>query len=91
MDGNRVNQELVRSVVSSASVRVAKQILYRYSGDPHSDETIIDRNGEIPIPVKHEVLKRHSKKWKVVAVETLDSVAGPKTVPTYLVYLTDSF
>jgi hypothetical protein len=72
-------------------VGVAKQIVYRYNGDEHSDETIIDRDGNIRIPVKHDVLKRHGKDWKVFAVETVETVTGRKAVPVYRIFLTENF
>jgi hypothetical protein len=65
----------------------ARQIVYRYNGDEHSDETIIDRDGDMPIPAPNEMLKRHSKGWKVVAVQTVETVTVRKTVPVYRVFL----
>lgn len=73
------------------SVGLPKQIVYRYNGDEHSDETVIDRDGDMRIPVQHEVLKRHGKPWKVFVVRTVETAAGPKAVPVYRVFLTENF
>jgi hypothetical protein len=73
----------------SDSVGVTKQIVYRYNGDEHSDETVFDRDGDMQIPVHHEVLQRHGKGWKVFAVQRVETVAI--AIPVYRVFLTENF
>jgi hypothetical protein len=64
-----------------------KQIVYRYNGDPITDEIVQDLEGEITVPEKGGLIKRTQKRWKVVNVF---KTVG-KGIPIYTVFLTDNF
>jgi hypothetical protein len=67
----------------------SKQIVYRYNGDPKSDEVQPDLDGEIPIPQRDQIVMRNGKNWKVVQVNTETTVSVPKAVPIVRIFLTD--
>jgi hypothetical protein len=67
----------------------AKQMVYRYNGDATSDEVEVDRDGEITVPERDQIVMRKDKRWKVVHVITEVTVAGPQAIPVVRVFLTD--
>ncbi len=67
----------------------AKQIVFRYNGDPASDEVEVDLNGEASIPEKGWVIKRKDKSWSVVQVNVETSLSAEGPTPVVLVFLTD--
>lgn len=67
----------------------SKQIVYRYNGDPKSEELEDDLDGEILVPQRDQIIIRNEKNWKVVKVDIETTVAGPKTIPIVYIYLTD--
>jgi len=64
-----------------------KQIVYRYDGTASSDEVVEDFAGEMVIPEKGNLIQRNGKMWKVVHVIKEETVAGPKAIPIYRVFL----
>ena len=54
----------------------AKTIVFRYDGDPNSEEEISDLDGEIETPQKDQVINRKGARWKVVHVITELGMAG---------------
>jgi hypothetical protein len=72
----------------SERVGNAKQVVYRYNGDPKSEETEPDLYGGGAVPEKDAVLKRKGKSWTVVKV---DIETSGKNIPIYRIYLTDKF
>jgi hypothetical protein len=55
-----------------------KQIVYRYNGDPNTEEPLIDYDDEIPIPNKDDVIQRNGTSWKVIQVSVAQGVTVPK-------------
>jgi hypothetical protein len=69
----------------------AKQIVYRYNGDPKSDEVVQDADGVLPTHFMGEFVMRNGKLWKVVNVNDELTVAGPRAIPIHWVFLTDTY
>ena len=67
----------------------AKQMVFRYNGDPATEEHVVDFDGEETIPTKGAVIERKGKQWKVVAVHKEETVTTPKAIPLYRMYLSD--
>lgn len=67
----------------------AKQIVFRYNGDPATEEVVQDLDGEETVPVKGMVIPRKGKQWKVVMVTAEQNITTPRAVPVHRVYLTD--
>ncbi len=53
-----------------------KTIVFRYDGDPKSEEEVSDLDGEIDTPQKDHVITRKGARWKVVHVITELGAAG---------------
>lgn len=68
----------------------AKHIVYRYNGDPKSEETVADWTGDLPLHTAGEIVERKGMRWKVVIVNDESTVAGPKAIPIHRVFLTDT-
>jgi hypothetical protein len=58
-------------------MRFAKQIVFRYNGDPTTEEIDLDMDGERAIPEQRSLGER----WKVVQVNAETSIAEPFEVP----------
>jgi hypothetical protein len=67
---------------------IAKQIVYRYNGDPKSEEVDQDLYGGAAVPERDAVVERKGKSWRVVKV---DIETSGKNIPVYRIYLTDRF
>ncbi len=66
----------------------SRQIVFRYNGDPHSEETEQDLDGDFPLPNAGDLMERNGKKWKVIKV---DETRGSKTEwPVYRIYLQET-
>jgi hypothetical protein len=65
----------------------AKQFVYRYNGDPHSEEVEVDIEGVIPIPRAGEFVIRKGKQWRIV--HKLIEPPEPEGLPTVRIFLTD--
>jgi hypothetical protein len=70
-------------------MRVAKQIVYRYNGDPTTEEIDLDMDGEKSVPEQGSFIDRKGERWKVVQVNVETSMAEPFEVPIYRVSLTN--
>jgi len=46
----------------------AKELIYRYDGDPATEERVTDITGEATVPGVGEMIERQGKEWRVVAV-----------------------
>jgi hypothetical protein len=68
-------------------MRRAKQIVYRYNGDPTTEESDLDMDGEKPVPEQGSVIERRGERWKVVQVKMEISAEEPFAVPIYRVFL----
>jgi len=61
----------------------AKQMVFRYNGDPATEEHVADLRGEETIPTQGAIVERNRKHWKVVAVHKEETVTTPKAIPVY--------
>jgi len=61
-----------------------KQFVYRYEGDPKTDEVVQDLEGDTPVPQKGAVIPRKGTTWTVVEVLTSHN---PPAIPVYRVFL----
>lgn len=69
----------------------AKQIIYRYNGDPMSDEGFVDWTGELSPHAVGQVIIRKGKLWKVEAIDNDCAVAGTGSIRIHRVFLTNKF
>ena len=67
----------------------AKQIVFRYNGDPTTEETDLDMDGDKSVPEPGSFIDRRGERWKVVQVNMERSVEEPFAVPIYRVLLTN--
>ena len=68
-----------------------KQIIYRYNGNPASEEIEVDWHGEVGLPAQGSIIERKRSSWKVLAVLTETSVTNPNEFPIHRIFLTDNF
>jgi hypothetical protein len=69
-------------------LRTAKQIVFRYNGDPTTEETDLDMDGDKTVPKQGSFIERKGERWKVVQVNAERSETEPFVVPTFRVFLT---
>ena len=68
----------------------AKRVIYRYNGDPYSEETETDLDGDVAIPQYGEIISRKGKDWKVVHVLEHESIENdPQQMPILWIFLGD--
>jgi hypothetical protein len=80
---------VMKSTLAKGLLR-GNQTIYRYNGDPQSDEVFTDRTGELPRHWVGEILRRNGKQWRVnVLRNDLDMLGSARAVPINRVYLTD--
>jgi hypothetical protein len=70
-------------------VRRAKQIVFRYNGDPTTEESVLDMDGDKSVPEQGSFIDRKGERWKVVQVNVEISMTEPFAVPIYRVSLTN--
>ncbi len=70
-------------------MRVAKQIVFRYNGDPASEEIDLDMDGDKSVAAPGSFVVRKGERWKVAQVDAERNTAGPFEVPTYRIFLTN--
>ena len=66
----------------------SKQIVYRYNGDPKSDEVEHDLDGEVIVPQRDQIVIRNGKHWRVVQVNIETTVSAPRAIPIVHIFLT---
>jgi hypothetical protein len=66
----------------------AKQFVYRYNGDPDSEEVEVDHEGLIPIPRSGEFMIRQGKQWRIVH-KLIEPPEPPDGLPIVRIFLTD--
>jgi hypothetical protein len=81
------NTILRRGIKMSENER--KRIVYRYNGDPVTDE--ITKDAQIVFPRSGEIVNRRGKDWKVVAANEDFNFAERTPDPILRVFLTDNF
>jgi hypothetical protein len=74
---------------SEGRMRTAKQIIFRYNGDPVTEEIDLDMDGDKTVPKQGSFVDRKGKRWKVVQVNVERSATEPFVVPTFRVFLTN--
>jgi hypothetical protein len=67
-----------------------KQIVYRYNGDPSTQQTVSDFKGTMVIPAVGAIVNRNGKKWRVCVVNYELDFKGPMSVPIHHVFLTNA-
>jgi hypothetical protein len=67
----------------------AKQLVFRYNGDPTSEESDLDMDGDKPVPKRGSLIDRRGEQWKVVQVNMERIAEEPFAVPTYRIFLTN--
>jgi hypothetical protein len=70
-------------------MRSAKQIVFRYNGDPTTEEIDLDMYGDKSVPERGSFIDRRGERWKVVQVNVETSVAEPFEGPIHRVFLTN--
>ncbi len=70
-------------------MRSAKQIVFRYNGDPTTDESDLDMDGDKSVPEPGSFVERRGERWKVAQVSMETSMAEPFAAPIYRVSLTN--
>ena len=70
-------------------MRAAKQIVFRYHGDPTTEESDLDMDGDKSVPEPGSFIDRRGERWKVAQVSMETSAEEPFAVPIYRVSLTD--
>ena len=53
-------------------MRIAKQIVFRYNGDPSTEEIDLDMDGDKSVPKQGSFVERKGERWKVVQVNRGD-------------------
>jgi hypothetical protein len=67
-----------------------KQIVYRYNGDPNTQQTISDLHGSMLPHLVGSIVNRDGKQWRVVSIHEELDIKGPLSVPIHHVFLTDA-
>jgi len=70
-------------------MRAAKQIVFRYNGDPTTEEIDLDMDGDKSVPEQGSFVERKGQRWKVIQVNVETNVAEPFEVPIYRIFLTN--
>lgn len=71
---------------------VAKQIVYRFNGDPKYDRVISDATGYLPFRRVGDILTKKGKQWRVTIIRNdFNMDASRSAVPIHRVFVTDNF
>jgi hypothetical protein len=70
-------------------VKPAKQIVFRYNGDPATEEIDLDMDGDKSVPEQGSFIERKGERWKVVQVNVESSVSEPFQARIHRVFLTN--
>jgi hypothetical protein len=68
-------------------MRSAKQIVFQFNGDPTTEESDLDMDGDKSVPEPGSIIDRRGERWKVVEVNVETSAEEPFAVPIYRVFL----
>jgi hypothetical protein len=63
-------------------------VVYRFNAKPENDQLKVDKDDEIEMPSKDDVLEIDGNKWKVNAVMTTQSLDAKGPIPVVTIYLT---
>ena len=70
-------------------MRAGKQIVFRYNGDPTTEEIDLDMDGDKSVPEQGSIIERKGERWKVVQINVEKNVTEPFEVPVHRVFLTN--
>jgi hypothetical protein len=70
-------------------MKPAKQIVFRYNGDPATEEIDLDMDGDKSVPEQGSFIERKGEQWKVVQVNVEANVSEPFQAPIHRVFLTN--
>ena len=70
-------------------MKSAKQIVYRYNGDPTTEEIDLDMDGDKSVPEQGSFIERKGERWKVFQVNVETSVSEPFQAQIHRVFLTN--
>ena len=65
----------------------ARYFVYRYDGNPGTDEVGFDPNGETQIPKQGDVMNRKGSGWKISSVLVETTATNSGEVPIFRVFL----
>jgi hypothetical protein len=68
-------------------MKCAKQIVFRYNGDPTTEEIDLDMDGDKSTPEQGTWIERQGGRWKVLRVSVETNAAEPFEVPIHRVFL----
>jgi hypothetical protein len=71
------------------TVKPAKQIVFRYNGDPTTEEIDLDMDGDKPVPAQNSFIERKGQRWKVVRVSVETNATEPFEARVHRVFLTN--
>jgi hypothetical protein len=69
---------------------IPTEIVYRYNGDPASDEMEVHASLGVVLPHTHSVIERKGKAWEVSKVEVVPCVNEMTRIPVYRICLTEA-
>ena len=70
-------------------MRAGKQIVFRYNGDPTTEEMDLDMDGDKSVPEQGCFIERKGERWKVVQVNVETSISEPFAARIHRVFLTN--
>ena len=70
-------------------MKSAKQIVYRYNGDPTTEEIDLDMDGDKSVPEQGSFIERKGERWKVFQVNVETSISEPFQAQIHRVFLTN--
>ena len=70
-------------------MKSAKQIVFRYNGDPTTEEIDLDMDGDKSVPAQGSFIERKGERWKVVQVNMETSASEPFQAQIHRVFLTN--
>lgn len=65
----------------------ARQLIYRYMGNPPWNEIKADLDGDMAIPMEGSIVEHHGKHWRVSGIGIKDEPHG--CIPVYTIILND--
>jgi len=71
------------------TVKPAKQIVFRYNGDPTTEEIDLDMDGDKSVPEQGSFIERRGERWKVIQVNVETSANEPFQAAVHRVFLTN--
>ena len=69
--------------------KLTREFVYRYNGDPTSQQIMLDESGMLPMHLVGEILHRNGKEWRVAVVQNECPFAGSVEIFRQRVFLTD--